>query len=728
MPMHDEDYKKIIEILPVGYALNEIITDEQGKIIDIVFVETNPAFLKISGLGADDLTGKSISEFIPSTSDVAKKYGENISLAAAGGKPVAFEYFSLTQKRWLNVICSSTHPGQLITLVTDVTKEKNSTPVEMENQILLGFLGAMKDGAFVKDQHCRYLLTNKALEESYNATAQEIWGREDGDFLPCQAAANCRLSDQTTMTQQRQVVMEEKVGDGIYETTKFPVHLPNGAIGVGGIIRDITAEKLHQEELARAQRQILEEKDRSLSQQEALFKGHGAVMLILEPESGQILDANPAASDFYGYGREELLMMKVQEINMLPPEETKALRMKALESQQRYFTFPHRLKSGEIRKVDVYASPIEYNEQKVLYSIIFDVTDREEAQEEIKFMSFHDYLTGVYNRRYFEEEFKRLNVPRNYPLAVVMGDVNGLKLINDSFGHAEGDRVLVQAGHGIQQSLRDDDIVARLGGDEFGILLPSTSAEDAADLLRRIQANLNDLNKEAENNTMALLSISFGYSVQKTPDDSMDLLMNEAESFMNSRKRYDSRSLKSKTISIAMNTLFEKSPREKMHSERVGNTAASIAEWMGLSEEKVNLIRIAGYLHDIGKIGIPETLLNKRGKLSKQDWETMKLHAEKSWRILDNTADYKDISNIVLCHHEKWDGTGYPRGLSGAEIPLESRIITIADSFDAMTHERPYHEGLGDGDAVVELQRCGGTHFDPVIVALFVDRISEIQG
>lgn len=235
------------------------------------------------------------------------------------------------------------------------------------------------------------------------------------------------------------------------------------------------------------------------------------------------------------------------------------------------------------------------------------------------------------------------------------------------------------------------------------------------------------MTKKTESSNMALLSISFGYSSQKSPEDSMDLLMNEAESFMNARKRYDSRSLKSKTISIAMNTLFEKSPREKMHSERVGNTAAAIAVWMGLPEEKVNMIRIAGYLHDIGKIGIPETVLNKKGKLNKQEWETMKLHSEKSWRILENTSDYKEISNIVLCHHEKWDGSGYPRGLAGDEIPLEARIITIADSFDAMTHERPYQQGLAHDESIAELKRCAGSHFDPVIVMMFVDRIAQIK-
>ena len=605
--------EKLINLLPIGYAMSNLVVDEQENLTDIVFLESNPAFLRIGGLKCKDLTGKSISEFIPDIQKVMTKYGKHIMQTSTTDQPVEFDYFSMTQKRWIRVIASGTKSGNLVTIITDITREINEA-------------------------------------------------------------------------------------------------------------------KLLQADICYVQQQIIDEKDRSFAQMEAMIKGHGAVMLILEAQTGKIMDANPAATNFYGYDREELLAMKMSEINSIAPDEAKKYRLEAMDQQQKYSTFPHRLKSGEVRMVDVYASPIVYNENKVLYAIIFDVTDRENAYDEIKFMSFHDYLTGVYNRRYFEEEFKRLNVSRNFPLAVIMGDVNGLKLINDSFGHVEGDRVLIQAGEGIQQSLRTDDIVARLGGDEFGILLHSTTEEEAAELLKRIQKSIVTLTKETESSDMALLSISFGYSAQKTLDDSMDLLINEAESFMNARKRYDSRSLKSKTISIAMNTLFEKSPREKMHSERVGNTAASIAEWMNLPEEQVNLIRIAGYLHDIGKIGIPEGILNKRAKLNKQEWETMKLHSEKSWRILENTEDYKEISNIVLCHHEKWDGSGYPRGLAGKEIPIEARIITIADSFDAMTQERPYHHGLDHDETVAELKRSAGSHFDPVIVTLFVDRITQIKG
>ena len=726
--MQESHYRKLIETLPIGYALNKIIVDEKGALTDIIFVDMNPAYLKISGLNQDKLAGKSIREFIPDIDQTISKYEKLVLKASKSREPMVFDYYSLKQERWLRITASSPEQGYLETLITDVTEEKNNAPQMMESRILQVFIDAVRDGAFVKDEQYKYIISNKALEAMFNASAEEIWGRSDDAFLPADAVEACRNSDRVALTEQRLVVTEEIIGEKIFETSKFPVLMPNGKIGIGGIVRDITQTRANEALLYNANKQILEEKDRSIAQMEAMLKGHGAIMFILEPETGQILDTNPAATDFYGYTREELLTMGMNDINTLPPEDLKSFRLQALERHQRYFTFPHRLKSGEIRKVDVYLSPIDFDNKKVLYAIIFDVTDREKAQEEIKFMSFHDYLTGVYNRRYFEEEFKRLNVQRNYPLAMVMGDVNGLKLINDSFGHLEGDRMLIQAGQGIQNSLRTDDIVARLGGDEFGILLPSTTMEEAAELLKRIQTNLSILNKESENSTTALLSISFGYSVQKSPDDTMDMLMNEAESFMNSRKRYDSRSLKSKTISVAMNTLFEKSPREKMHSERVGNIAASIGEAIGLSEERVNLIRVAGYLHDIGKIGIPETVLNKKSKLSKQEWEIMKLHPEKSWRILENTSDYKDISNIVFCHHEKWDGSGYPRGLGGEDIPLESRIITIADSYDAMTHERPYRQRLTMEETVAELTSCAGSHFDPDIVHSFVGRIDELKG
>ena len=465
-----------------------------------------------------------------------------------------------------------------------------------------------------------------------------------------------------------------------------------------------------------------EEKEMLLAQMHAMFSEHQAVMLLVDPVSNRIIDANPPASDFYGYSREDLLGMRINDINQLSDEVIAASSLRILNKQQMSFTFPHRLKNGQVRLVDVLSSPISYNGKTVLFSIIFDVSEREEAFHEIVYISYHDYLTGAYNRRYFEEEFERINTKSNFPISVIMGDVNGLKLINDSLGHHEGDNLIKEAVRKISTCLRNCDVLARIGGDEFGVILPRTNEEEANAIVHQIKHSIetsSDIN-ETENN---LLSISFGFAVQKSTQDDLGKLMKEAEGYMYNKKYYDSRSLKGKTIDIIMKTLFEKSPRDKMHSERVGNISAAIAEKLGFDQEHIDKIRVAGWLHDIGKIGIPESLLNKKGNLDAMEWTVMETHPEKSWRILENTFEYFEISNIVLCHHEKWDGSGYPKGLKGEEIPLESRIIAAADAYDAMTYNRSYRKKTTATEAMKELKRCSGTHFDPKVIEVFVEQV-----
>jgi len=209
-----------------------------------------------------------------------------------------------------------------------------------------------------------------------------------------------------------------------------------------------------------------------LEQTQSMFNGHEAAMLLIEPISGDIIDANPAAISFYGYLREELLNMNIHDINMLDKAEVDRLRMKAYEKSRKYFTFPHRLKSGEIRSVDVYACPIKYGSREVIFSIIFDVTDREKAQKELIHASYHDHLTGLYNRRYLETQLRDLDKPENYPICIIQADINGLKTVNDVYGYETGDKMLTEAAKHLSAVCDDyHAVVARIGGDEFGIII-----------------------------------------------------------------------------------------------------------------------------------------------------------------------------------------------------------------------------------------------------------------
>ncbi len=357
------------------------------------------------------------------------------------------------------------------------------------------------------------------------------------------------------------------------------------------------------------------------------------------------------------------------------------------------------------------------NQLAVLYT---DINERIKKEKEIIYLNYHDSLTGLYNRRFYEEELKRLDTNRNYPLTILMGDVNGLKLINDSFGHQVGDQLLIKAAGIIKTCCRSDDIVARLGGDEFIILLPQTDSDKTEKIISRIKK----MSSKVSINGVPI-SISFG-AIQKTSSNQKnDDLYKMAEDQMYSNKLSESSSSKSRMINLILSTLFEKNPREILHSQRVSDICREIATGMNLSKDEIERVSISGLMHDIGKVGIDEKLLNSDKKLSTKNLQIMRKHSEIGFRILSSVNEFSEIGSIILSHHERWNGTGYPRQIKGEEIPLLSRILSIADSFDAMTTERTYKDVLSFDEAIFEMQSCSGTQFDPIIVQKFIELIKS---
>ncbi|MBK5247456.1 MAG: diguanylate cyclase [Peptostreptococcaceae bacterium] len=344
-----------------------------------------------------------------------------------------------------------------------------------------------------------------------------------------------------------------------------------------------------------------------------------------------------------------------------------------------------------------------------------DITKSKREEEKNIYLGYHDFLTGVYNRRFYEEELRRLDTERNLPLTIAMGDLNGLKLINDSFGHHMGDEFLKKVAELIKETCRADDIVSRVGGDEFVIILPKTDGLEAGEIINRIYKSVSE--KRVEN---LKFSISFGYETKTEMGQKIEDVFKGAEDHMYRHKLYESNSIKSQMIDLIMNTLHEKNPRESLHSKRVSEICESIAKGMGLDNENINKIRVAGLMHDIGKIGIDEKALNSVGKLNDEEWKEIKKHPEISYRILGSAKEFSEIAMFALDHHERWDGSGYPNRLREKEISLPARIIAVADAFDAMIGERSYRESISEEDAMKEIIKCSGTQFDPYIVEIFV--------
>lgn len=350
-----------------------------------------------------------------------------------------------------------------------------------------------------------------------------------------------------------------------------------------------------------------------------------------------------------------------------------------------------------------------------------DITEVFEKQKRIEYMSFHDELTGLYNRRYFEDALHRLDTNRNIPFTIMMLDLNNLKLANDIFGHDLGDNLIKKTAQFLRDIFRSDDIIARIGGDEFCVLMPRTSMEAAQMVKERIE------------NTSHLywveplrLSIAVGYVVKTQMSEKIDEAIRDADMCMYNNKQENRKKVINRTIEDIIENNYLKLEMEKEHNDRVGDLAGALYEALGKSQEEVGEFKRAAQIHDIGKIIVPSEILNKKEELTKSDWEKIRKHSRTGCQILRLLKEYEDYAEVILYHHERIDGKGYPEGLEGETIPLESRVIAIADAYEAMTAYRPYKKARSKEEAVAELQKNAGTQFDGKLVDIFIQEVLSI--
>jgi diguanylate cyclase (GGDEF)-like protein/PAS domain S-box-containing protein len=365
--------------------------------------------------------------------------------------------------------------------------------------------------------------------------------------------------------------------------------------------------------------------------------------------------------------------------------------------------------------------------EEMILLAIEDVTERkrmeralQEATARFEYKSFHDGLTGLYNRNYFSEQMARLgkDLTRSAPLSIILIDIDGLKIVNDTLGHKVGDDLLIAAAKTISACFRQVDILARIGGDEFCIVLPGVDHKAALAKKNRISKSVGEYN--GDNSTIPLnMSVGVATSQDGKGETIYDIYQ-RADENMYEFKLIQAESQKSKVIDILLSALSERDFVAQGHAERLANMAEMLADRMLLSdEERKNLILLAK-VHDMGKVGIPDKILFKPRKLSEEEFEKMKEHAQIGYNLASRSKELFHIADLVLHHHEFWDGNGYTAGLKGEQIPLECRVFAIIDAYDAMTNTRPYRKGISKKRALGELKRCSGTQFEPRLVDEFV--------
>ncbi len=451
----------------------------------------------------------------------------------------------------------------------------------------------------------------------------------------------------------------------------------------------------------------------------------GTIILVLDTK-GNITLINKKGCSIIGMDEKDIIGKNWVD-NFIPKENVDEIKevFKSVFSAKSELADNHEntiITSDNKERIIAWDNNILYNPNGEISGVISsgeDVTEIRRKEDELIHVSYHDSLTGLCNRRFFKEQLKRLDNPRNLPLSIIIGDVNGLKLTNDAFGHKAGDELLKVIGDTISTSIRGNDIATRWGGDEFAILLPNSGTYAAEMLVKRIHKKIKKFSFK-----YGIISISFGVGTKKDNEEDMEKVFTSAEESMYQNKLVDINNISVEAINAIMNTLFEKSGTEKDHSTRVSELSVSIAKEMGLSKTKINDIKTMGLIHDIGKIVIDLNILDKPGELTDKEREIIKQHPLSGSRLLNNLSKYARLAAGVLHHHERIDGKGYPNGIAGDQIPIESKIIAVTDSFDSMTSKRPYRlTPLSLKEAIAELQKHSGTQFDKTVVDVFVNKV-----
>ncbi|SMC71062.1 diguanylate cyclase [Sporomusa malonica] len=423
----------------------------------------------------------------------------------------------------------------------------------------------------------------------------------------------------------------------------------------------------------------------------------------------------------YKAGKEQLLMppdcFLGRTVFELFPAETAAKMLQSIELV---------LANGDIQnfeyqltvhgKVEHYEVRIIVSGEDEVLAINRNITDRKRMEERLEFLSLHDALTKVYNRAFFEDQMKRIQRLEDGSAGIIICDVDGLKMVNDTLGHMMGDQIL-QAVAGILASCcSSNDLIARIGGDEFAILLPGNSVKQIASCCQRVREKIDSYN--AQNPTVPI-SLSMGFSACPEPPVDMDALLKQADDSMNREKLHRQKSTRSAIVKALVKALEARDYITEGHGDRLQDLIEAFADIVELPETSIADLRLLARFHDIGKVGIPDSILFKPSRLTEEEWVVMRQHCEIGYRIAVSAPDLVPIADWILKHQEWWNGQGYPLGLKGEAIPIECRMLSIVDAFDAMTSDRPYRQAMSKEDAIAELYRCAGRQFDPNLVDKF---------
>jgi len=531
------------------------------------------------------------------------------------------------------------------------------------------------------------------------------------------------------------VIVNVKAANGFWQLAAIPIngwerHSPAFiwilligsflAFSSGALVWSLINAREVQKSLQRSEEGLKESEE----QFRQMFTKQEAIMYLVDPDTLDILDANEAAQGFYGYPLETFRKLKVSDLNHLSREELKDILFSVNNIKGGHWEFKHRLANGDIRDVEVRSTLIRLKRKKFFFAIVHDISERKKTEEQLRYVTFHDPLTKLYARSYFEEEIQRLDNRRNGTVGLIVCDLDSLKLVNDTLGHESGDQMLISAANILKRCFRDSDVVSRIGGDEFVVIMEDITKTHMEEACERLKKEIR-LNNEAKRGVP--VSLSIGFAISSEPIMVMKELFKEADNNMYREKIRRGQKARSAIVETVVNLLAERDFIMDGHADRLQNMVSSLAKVVGLSSRKIEDLCLLAQFHDIGKVGISKNILMKEEALTTEEEIEIRRHCEIGQRIALSAPDLTPIADWILKHQEWWDGTGYPLGIAGEDIPLECRILAIADAYDVMTNDRPYRKAMEPRLAIAELKRCAGTQFDPVLVAKFCEIMGKVD-
>ncbi|MFC2159952.1 diguanylate cyclase, partial [Actinomycetota bacterium] len=604
-------------------------------------------------------------------------------------------FFNYKPYPYLDIMPLTLAAGCLIISIT-LYRVEDGEIIDVNNSSIID---SIDDGVILLDKNNSVLYMNKAFQDYFNINPNGAIGKNMELVFP---VLDIRMKSFNHQSNGHKQLKTFYLDGRTYDLNVFNLFdLIKRYAGKTIILRDITEKKVTENILRES-----EEKFR------LLFEKSSDGIFNYNISNGKI-DFNPALFKIFGYSTiREVNNDYIKEILEIINEENPNSS-----NEKNFLQKQIERENGSKIWIEVsFNKDINHSGDIICNGIVRDITSKKVFENKIKYLSFHDKLTGLYNRAFFEAELKRLNKKRQLPLTIVIADIDGLKLINDAFGHENGDKLIKKIAGIFKYCFRSEDIIARYGGDEFAILLPSTPMREVLKIIERIKIAC-----KKEGNKILPLNISIGVSSKTEISQEINSVIKDADDQMYKNKLMKKQNPQSSLIFSLEKALEERNFETVEHVRRMRDGVTSLGKELEFQDDTINDLRLLSTLHDIGKIGISDNIILKPDKLSYREWRVIKKHSEIGFRIAKSSKELSTIAKSILHHHEWWNGKGYPSKLKGEEIPINSRIVSIVDAFDAMTNNRPYRKAVTKEQAILELKKCSGIQFDPFLIKKFVN-------